>query len=314
MRRGLIFFLLAILSVSISSPARASFHVMQIEQVIAGANGDPAAQAIQLRMRALGENFVSLGRLRAWDAAGANPIVIMDPTGNVTQNTAGSRVLFETSAFASAYGPTPDFVITNPIPVSYLAAGSITWEDNAGTVYWRLSWGGAGYTGSGAGSTLNDADGNYSPPFPSALPSNANQALLFGGAAGAQSTNNATDYQLTTGNPVFTNNAGQSAVVTAVGDGGTIGPGIQLGRPVPNPVRGVVSYSVTLPRAMHVRIALFDLSGRQVRTLVDEERPAGAQQFRWDSARGGALLPGGVYTLGLDAGGVRLARRFVLIR
>jgi hypothetical protein len=40
-------------------PALGSFHLMQIEQVIGGVNGDTSAQAIQLRMRAAGENFVS---------------------------------------------------------------------------------------------------------------------------------------------------------------------------------------------------------------------------------------------------------------
>ena len=42
-----------------TGPARATFHFMQIEQVIGGANGDTAAQAIQLRMRLGGQNFLS---------------------------------------------------------------------------------------------------------------------------------------------------------------------------------------------------------------------------------------------------------------
>ena len=36
---------------------------MQIEQVIGGVNGDTTAQAVQLRMRATGENFVAGGKL-----------------------------------------------------------------------------------------------------------------------------------------------------------------------------------------------------------------------------------------------------------
>ncbi len=35
-------------------PAQATFHLMQIEQVIGGVNGDTTAQAIQLRMRFAG--------------------------------------------------------------------------------------------------------------------------------------------------------------------------------------------------------------------------------------------------------------------
>lgn len=302
------------LAVAVASPARASFHIMQIEQVIGGVNGDVGSQAIQLRMRLASQNFVSLARLRAWDAAGANPVVIMDPTTDVAIGAVGSRVLFATSSFASRFGPTPDFIMTNPIPASYLAAGSLTWEDNFGTVYWRLSWGGAAYTGPGTGSTLNDASGDFNPPFPSGLPTSGNQALLFTGLATAASTDNATDYQLTSGDPVFTNNAGQSAPTTSVGGPESVGDGIQLGPPAPNPARGVVSYSITLPRAMHVQVALFDLAGRRVGTIVDEDRPAGPQRLQWDSNRVGGALPDGVYSLRLDAGGVRQARRIVLIR
>src|SRR5206468_648785 len=94
---------------------------------------------------------------------------------------------------------TPNFTMTNLIPPSYLAAGSLTFEDDFGTIYWRLSWGGAGYTGPGTLNITNDADGNANPPFAGALPSSSLQALKFNGAAGAPSTNNAADYSVTAG-------------------------------------------------------------------------------------------------------------------
>jgi hypothetical protein len=75
-----------------------------------------------------------------------------------------------------------------------------------------------------------------------------------------------------------------------------------------------VSYDITLPPAMHVRVVVFDLAGRRVRTLMDVDRPAGLRHLQWDSARSGSLLPGGVYSLALEPGGVRQRRRFVLIR
>ena len=313
MRRGLTL-LLATLAVLNAGPASASFHLMQIEQVIGGVNGDTGAQAIQLRMRALGERLVSNGRLRVWDAAGANPIIVMDPLTDVTNGAAGSRVLFATATFASRFALTPDFFITNPIPDSYMAAGSLTWEDNLGNVYWRLSWGGAAYTGSGAGSVLNDPSGNFTPPIPSALPTSADQAVLFTGAVAAQSTDNATDYQLTSGIPVFTNNNGDSAPTVSVDGPGSSSRGVQLGLPVPNPSRGVVNYTIDLPTAMHVRVGLFDVFGRRVRSLVDEDRPAGLQTLEWDSSRDGKLLPVGLYSLHLEAGGIAQTRRFVLLR
>jgi hypothetical protein len=46
----------------------------------------------------------------------------------------------------------------NLIPASYFAAGSLMWESDSGIVYWRLSWGGAAYTGPCTGNTANGVD------------------------------------------------------------------------------------------------------------------------------------------------------------
>jgi hypothetical protein len=198
-------------AIALAQPAFASFHLMQIEQVIGGINGDTSRQAIQLRMRTGGQNQVQQARVRAWDAAGANPVVLVDMVSPVAIGTAGARVLLATNGFLS---PTliPDFIM-NPIPVSYLPAGKITFEDNAGNVYWGFAWGGAAYTGTNTGLTDNDADGIFNPPFAGVLPSSNTQAVRFTGAATAMSTNNAADYALTTGAAVFTKNDGSSGTV-----------------------------------------------------------------------------------------------------
>jgi hypothetical protein len=206
--------------------AWASFHLMQIEQVIGGVNGDVTAQAIQLRMRSGGQNLLSPARIRVFDAAGANPIVIYNFTaGNFTVGSGtGRRILLVSPNFPMHTTPAAvDDVsgMVNLIPASYLAAGSLTFETDAGTsVYWRLSWGGAGYTGSCTGVSIggNDADGNFCPPFPGPLPSNGAQALFFdGGPCGVScdpSTNNAADYILTPGAAVFINNAAVPGMFT----------------------------------------------------------------------------------------------------
>jgi hypothetical protein len=200
-----------------ASPAPASFHFMQIEQVIGGVGGDTSAQAVQLRMRLGFQNQVQLARLRAWDATGSNPVLLIDFGSSVPNEGVGVRVLAATASFADFTDPSiaADFTLTNPIPESYLAAGSLTFESDGGIIYWRLSWGGDGYTGPTTGAITNDADGDFGPPWPGPLPSEGVQALLFQGTANAQSTSNATDYALTEGAAVFTNNAGASATVTA---------------------------------------------------------------------------------------------------
>ncbi len=190
--------------------ALASFHVMQVEQVIAGVNGDTTAQAIQFRMRASFQNQLQNGRFFVRDAGGNNPILLSAPGVSVPNSATGARVLFATPSFASHTSPAAvaNFTMTNVIPVSYLAAGSLTFEDTIGTIYWRLSWGGASYTGPGTGSVTNDGDGQFNPPFASAIPSTTLQALKFNGSASAGSTTNLADYSITAGAAVFTNNAG----------------------------------------------------------------------------------------------------------
>jgi len=300
-------------------PAHATFHLMQIEQVIGGVNGDVNAQAIQLRMRANLENQVQQARIRAWDAAGLNPVLIVDMGSPVANATTGDRVLIATSTFQNYLSPAvaPNFIMTNPIPASYLAAGSLAFETDAGTIiYWRLSWGGAGYTGPGNMSTINDADGNANPPFGLALPSTSLQALDFPGAATALSLTNAGDYVVTSGASVWTNNARASGtLVNVAGVGDPSGAsGVQLGAPSPNPASGAFSYAVALPRPGHARVAVYSVRGELVRTLIDGELPAGRHAFDWDASGSDPRLSSGVYYLRLESEGVRRSQKFVLIR
>lgn len=199
-----------------STHAFATFHLMQIEQVIGGVNGDVTAQAIQLRMRSALQTRMQLGRLIVYDASGNNPIVVGTFPGTVTGST-GTRVLVASANFAHYTSPAvvPNQPMPALIPASYLAAGSLTWEDaiTPGTVYWRVSWGGASYTGSNAGTLDNDADGNFGPAYSGPLPSTSLQSLKFQNNAGDPSTNNAADYLLTSGAAVFNNSTGGTFTV-----------------------------------------------------------------------------------------------------
>ncbi len=194
-----------------SAETSASFHFMQIEQVIGGVDGDVSAQAIQLRQRFQFQCFLANGaQLRTHDAAGLNPVVLAVLDQDLPGCALGDRVVVATPGFLGQTDPPlqADFLMTASIPESYLAAGSLTFENALGTeVYWRLSWGGDGYTGDTTGALINDADGEFGPPWPGPLPSAGKQALLFQNPASANSTANLDDYALTPGAAVFTNNA-----------------------------------------------------------------------------------------------------------
>ncbi len=198
-----------------ADPADASFHLMQIEQVIGGVEGDTSAQAIQLRMRFPGDSSLPFARIRAWDATGANPITLIDFDTNVPNNRFGDRILVASPSFFNYTDPslTGDFALSNVIPTDYLDAGRITYEGDDGVIYWSLGFGGESYTGPTTGSAFNDTDGDFGPSFDGPLPSSNMSALLFQGSAADLSTTNIDDYILTTGPAVFTNNLGISSAV-----------------------------------------------------------------------------------------------------
>jgi hypothetical protein len=204
-------------ALALQSTAYASFHLMQIEQVIGSVGGDTTVQAIQLRMRAVGQNFVSGGRLVVFDAAGLNPITLLDLTSDVANGTVGAHVLITSASFPSHTSPTitPDFTMANLIPVSYFSAGSLCWEGDDGTVYWRLSWGGSAYTGSNLGDTANDPDGDFGPSFAGAIATTCASALQFPGNATDFSTSNADDYSFKGNEIFFFNNATAGCTVIA---------------------------------------------------------------------------------------------------
>ena len=70
----------------------------------------------------------------------------------------------------------------------------------------------------------------------------------------------------------------------------------KLERNVPNPFNPRTTFRLNLPAAESVRLAIYDIQGRLVRTLVDGVMPAGAQLIDWDgSDDAGRALVSGVY-------------------
>ncbi|MEO8351338.1 MAG: PEP-CTERM sorting domain-containing protein [Chthoniobacteraceae bacterium] len=199
------------------STASAAFHVMQIEQIIGGIDGNTAAQAVQLRMRQGGQSQLTNTTLVAYDAMGQNAVTLVTIPSSVSNSAGGSRILLTTPAFDAAMSLDPnylatsrDFALTNSIPAAYLNGGKVTFQ-SGNTIYWAVAFG--NYTGSNTGSTQNDSDGNFGAPVAGPLPSGSKQGIIFNGPFTAASTMNSLDYVLS-GNPAtVTNNAGESFLV-----------------------------------------------------------------------------------------------------
>src|SRR5678815_4484205 len=78
--------------------------------------------------------------------------------------------------------------------------------------------------------------------------------------------------------------------VTAVGDG-TQPSAFALRQNVPNPFNPITTISYDVPAGgAHVSLRIYDTAGRLVRTLVDEQRPAGSHDITWDGRNGAGSL------------------------
>ena len=83
----------------------------------------------------------------------------------------------------------------------------------------------------------------------------------------------------------------------------------------PNPVRDAARISFGLPRATTVRLAIFDVNGRQVRVVADGPMSAGRHALMWDGRdEGGSHLAAGAYFIHLEAGSDRVTRKIVSVR
>ncbi|HEY6866470.1 MAG TPA: FlgD immunoglobulin-like domain containing protein, partial [Candidatus Eisenbacteria bacterium] len=88
-----------------------------------------------------------------------------------------------------------------------------------------------------------------------------------------------------------------------------------LGLVAPNPFSASASVELMLARPCPVRLEVYDLGGRRVRTLVDGVGEAGTRHVVWDGkGESGARVPAGVYLMRLEAGGVHQVRRVQVIR
>ncbi|MGE5498967.1 MAG: T9SS type A sorting domain-containing protein, partial [Syntrophothermus sp.] len=59
-----------------------------------------------------------------------------------------------------------------------------------------------------------------------------------------------------------------------------------------------------------VTLKVYDILGREVATLVNEERPAGNYKITWNAAN----LPSGVYVYQLKAGGYTATQKLMLLK
>jgi hypothetical protein len=84
---------------------------------------------------------------------------------------------------------------------------------------------------------------------------------------------------------------------------------------VPNPFNPATTIRFDLPRRERVRLAVYDTSGRLVRTLVDGVREPGVKSVAWDGRNGiGRPVASGVYFYRITAGEFVQTRKMLLLQ
>jgi hypothetical protein len=88
-----------------------------------------------------------------------------------------------------------------------------------------------------------------------------------------------------------------------------------LSQNTPNPFNPQTEINFELPQAAVVKLQIFDLRGRLVKTLVDGQRQAGPQSIVWNGrdARG-AQVASGVYLYQLQSGEQVERRKMTLVK
>ncbi len=83
----------------------------------------------------------------------------------------------------------------------------------------------------------------------------------------------------------------------------------------PNPFNPQTTIAFDLAKSAHTELAIFDLQGKLVRTLISEIRSPGRHEVIWNGTdNNGQRTASGMYMTRLDAGGVRQMRKLVLVK
>ena len=78
----------------------------------------------------------------------------------------------------------------------------------------------------------------------------------------------------------------------------------------PNPFNPETTIRYNLPENSHVMLKVFDMTGREVATLVDSEQGVGSHSVQWNAYN----IPSGVYFYQLTAGSFKQIKRMLLLK
>ena len=88
-----------------------------------------------------------------------------------------------------------------------------------------------------------------------------------------------------------------------------------LSNPYPNPFNPVATLLYDLPEDALVNITVYDMMGRQVKTLIDDQQTAGYRSTQWNATNdAGSPVSAGIYLYMIQAGDFRQTKKMVLLK
>jgi hypothetical protein len=107
----------------------------------------------------------------------------------------------------------------------------------------------------------------------------------------------------------------QVLVVSVDGENGQRPSSFGLAQNYPNPFNPMTVIRYSLSQRSQVSIAIFNILGQEVTTLVDKTQPAGAYETIWDGIdRSGQRVGSGIYFYRITAGDFSETRKMVLLK
>ena len=88
-----------------------------------------------------------------------------------------------------------------------------------------------------------------------------------------------------------------------------------ISSPGPNPARGTTSFRISVPSPSLLRVGVFDIQGRQVRSLVNRIAAPGSAQIEWNLRDdSGHRVASGLYLVRVNLGDTRKTFRLMVVR
>jgi len=120
--------------------------------------------------------------------------------------------------------------------------------------------------------------------------------------------------EVTSGNGALTLGVNASAAVLSI-NGELLPEVFALHQNYPNPFNPVTTLRYDLPENGHVNITIYDMLGRQVKTLINQTQDAGYRSVIWDATNDyGKPVSAGIYLYQIQAGEYMQTKKMVLLK